>query len=41
MHAAMAVYYKYRGMYNSAELQRMQAASNINGVKVRGVGTFT
>ena len=34
MHAAMLEYYKFRGLYNQAELSRMETDSNINGVRV-------
>lgn len=34
MHGAMMEYYKYRGLYNSSELARMEDMSSKNGEKV-------
>lgn len=34
MHAAMSEYYKYRGMYNQSELERMKTESSLNGSRV-------
>ena len=34
MHAALAIYYKYRGLYNHNELVRMSNTANRNGMRV-------
>jgi len=34
MHTALLEYFKYRGLYNQSELQRMEEDSHQNGVKV-------
>ncbi len=34
MHAALQEYYKYRGLYNQSELNRMETESGTNAVKV-------
>lgn len=37
MHGAMMEYYKYRGLYNSSELSRMEEMSMQNSEKVCGL----
>lgn len=34
MRRALETYYKFRGMFNSGELERVQAENRISGVKV-------